>query len=545
MSQAGGPRAAPARPSRGQLLLPLGLRAAGYELAIAEAEARGDGRALAEAWLAAGDALATIGRPERAVSVWEEAVGAALTGANRRVVPSIYWRLGQVTEGLGRLEAAVGWYERAADVFHREGEGADEAIARMALGRARFFLLGAGDARASAREAVAAAREAGDDGLLAESLGFSGEISLELGEVEEAVATLREAVRVNRRAARQEGEIAACVALAEALVAGGEMLQAIRTLEAVETRIEAAEDVETRGRGLGLLAVFQLEAGHLEEGTAALIKAREVLHAAGADLRHARLLVSCARRMEKLAGPRGALSAYAEAWLLAQHAREKFRLAPIAYALAACLFEVGEFVRADDVVGQALTLTNEACDLEGLAHCTELGVRIAVRLGAGKLALDRLLMLARARGRNGDHRGELRTLIGALSAASTVSEIDSGALAEEVVETLRRSGAEMLGSGEALLLADQLDGMRRVALARDVVALDGQFELNAGRPAEAARRFARAAQLALRVDDPEALADATALFDRALAIGEARGLSEVQQWRADRTLVLERGAARG
>jgi len=532
------------------LASPLGFRGLALKAAIDDAEARADHVAAAERWLELGDALVTIERPDRAILAWESGVAAAerARSSARRALSSLAWRLGQVCEGQAAsappaeahrlLSLADGWYERASDAFAADEDVADEAIARMALARVRYHHAGGGLARASAREAARLAKATGDDALYAEAMELAAAIALDVGDFDEVAAAAREAVRHYRKAHDPQGEVRATLSLSEALLESEQVAPAVSALTQIEAQLDAIEDPETRGRGLALMARFHLAIGQIQEATAPLEKAQAYFVEAGARLRAARLMLAVGRAVERRTrDPAAALPIYRNAWEHAKNERDRFRLAPIVFTLARVLHQTGDTIQADLLIEQALAWTQEGGDLEGLVHCVELGVRIAVKLGQGTLALDRMLLLARTRGRLGDAAGELRTLLLALDAGLKVPDLDPTALAEEFMEAVRKTGLTVLGVDEAQAVAKRLADAKRPELAIELVVIDGQTLEGAGQPQRAARAFATASSYALRAGLDH---DALALLERALAIAEPLLMPEVEQWRAERQMLLER-----
>ncbi|MCC6622144.1 MAG: hypothetical protein IT385_12850 [Deltaproteobacteria bacterium] len=529
----------------------LGVRGLALKAAIDDAEARGDHAAGAERWLELGDALAAMERADRAVVAWERGVAQAelARAAGRRSLSSLAWRLGQVFEAQAAyapagesprlLGLADGWYERAADAFAADGDAADEATARMALARVRYHHQGGGLARGSAREAARLAKASDDDLLYAEAMELSATIAFDVGDFEEMASAAREAARHYRKAHDGQGEVRATIALAEALVETEQVAAAVSALAPIEAQLESVEHPETRGRGLALMTRFHMAVGQIDDATKALERAQAYFVEAGARLRAARLLMAVGRTIEqRVREPGAALGVYRQAWEHVKHERDRFRLAPIVYSLARVLHQTGDAIQADGLIEQAIAWTQEAADVEGLAHCVELGVRIAVKLGQGQIALDRMILLARTRARLGDSGGELRTLLLALDAALKVPGLDPTALAEEFMEAVRRTGLAFLGPDEAQAVARRLADAERPAVAAELALIDGQIQESAGKLQKAARAFATASRYALGAGERD---DALTHLERAIALGEPLLLPELEDWRADRQLLVEGG----
>lgn len=529
----------------GAILAPLGLRGPLYMHALEAATH--DLPRLASLWLEIGDALAALGRGDKARFAWLDGLGVAERAgrASRAIVPSYCWRLAQVAESMRELAEAAAWYERAADQFSREGSKADEATARMALTRVTLHLSGAGLARQLAREAVAVARESEDRALFAQALAMSGEVSFDLGVLDEAIPTLRDALRLYGEIYDVVGQVGVAVSLADALLESGQSLPALAALEVALPSLESHESLEVRGRGMGLLGLVNLDVGDYKGATAALEKAHEWLDAANAPLRRARLLVATARRVHLKAGAGESKTLYEQAWRLAQlaEAGERFRLAPIAYALARCQHDLGDYVRADDTIGLALQLVQESGDLEGMARCTELGVRIAARLHAGKIALERLIVLARTQARLGQVARALTTLRNALEATMNLPDGDVAVVCAEYMDLARQKGVDALGPTEALETAEVLASAELLPAAAELAALDAERQLANGRLAEAAKTFAKAANWSAihyhRTRDTHARGESVDLWDRGIALAEQVGMSDAEGWRAERSLISE------
>lgn len=528
----------------GAILAPLGLRGPLFMQAL---ELATEPKKLASVWLEIGDALAAIGRADKARFAWLDGLAVA-EKAGRSAGPllsSFCWRLAQVAESMRELNEASGWYEKAADLFAREGDKADEAVARMAHARVTLHTNGAGLARQLARDAVAVARESGDRALFAKALEMAGEVSFDLGALDEAVPTLRDAMRLYDELGDEVGRVQAAVALADALLELGQALPALAALEVAMPSLESHESLEVRGRGMGLLGLVNLDVGDYKEATGPLEKAHEWLDAANAPLRRARLLVATARRVHRKVGPAESKTLYEQAWRLAQlaGAGERFRLAPIAYALARCQHDMGDYVRADETIGLALSLVQESGDLEGMSRCTELGVRIAARLQAGKIALERLIVLARTQARLGFPARALKTLRNALEATMNLPDGDVAVVCAEYMDLARQKGVDVLGPTEALETAELLAHAELLPAASELAAMDADRQLANGRLAEAAKTFAMAANWSAihyhRAKDPMARAESVSLWDRGIELAEQVGLPDADGWKTERSLISE------
>ena len=528
------------------ILASLGVRGLTY---LAQLQAAGEAQKIA-LWLDIGDALGAGGRWDRARLAWERgrSLAEASRGGRGQAV-SFYWRLGQLAEGQHQLAEAATWYERAADAFARDEAPSDEAVARMALARIAFHLSGAGHAAQAARQAVLAAKGAHDAVLLGDALELAAEIELDLGQHDDAIAGFRDAARQHRLARAGDeaggqrpgeslspGEVRAGVGLAEALLESGQALAALRAYEAVEAFVEGHDSVETRGRGLGVLGLLKLEVGNADEAVEPLKQAHELLDSAGAFLRRARLYVAMAQRIERLQGAVEAKESYERAWFIAKRARDPVRMAPIGYALARCYLEIGQYVRADEVLGEVMRQVQDAGDLEGMVRVTELGVRVAIRLAQGKMALERMLLLARTRGRMGDRAGQVHTLRSALEVTLVVPDTETEPVATEFLEALRETGTGVLGPAETMEIAEALAKGKMLALASEVAQMEAARHLSEARRSEGARTLVKAAVWSLRAGERWTAVD---LWEQALAIAHELGLPEIEAWKVERTLAAE------
>lgn len=545
------PSAPPVEPPRetgrertvGAILAPLGLRGPLYLHALERAA--GDPKRLGELWLEIGDALIAQQRVDKARFAWLAGLGVVEGSPSRSQASTFYWRLAQVAEAVRELGDAISWYDKAADAFAREGALADEAVARMSVARVTLHLHGAGLARQVAREAVGVARESGDPVLMARALELAGEVAFELGALDEALPALKDALRLFEDHQEESHRVQCAVTLADALLETGQPLAALAALEVALPRLESHESLEVRGRGMGLLGLVNLDVGDYKGATDPLEKAHEWLDAANAPLRRARLLVATARRIHTKVGAAEAKTLYEQAWRLAQGAAagDRFRLAPIAYALARCQHDLGDYVRADETIGLAIDLVQEAGDLEGLSRCVELGVRIAARLQAGKIALERLIILARTQARLGFVSRALNTLRNALEATMNLPDGDVPMVAAEYMDLARTNGVSSLGPTGAVEMAELLAKAELLPFAAELAALDADRQLGNGRLEDAARTFAVAANwLAIhyhRARDGQARAEAVSLWDRGLELGERVGLPDVDGWRTERTNIAE------
>jgi tetratricopeptide (TPR) repeat protein len=322
--------------------------------------------------------------------------------------------------------------------------------------------------------------------------------------------------------------------LAECELERGDHVQAIQTLGPVEDAFEVGHDPETRARAVGLIARFYLAAGDSDQAAENFQKALDLYGQIGADRRRARLMQAFARQMEGMADPQGKFSAidmYRSALDVYIHIRDEARIGPAAYSLARCYFEVAEPLRADEAIERALDVCMRRGDMEGLEICTDLGVRIAVAMGQGKLAIRRIEMAARVKAEAGDYEGEVRFLLGALNASLNAPDLDSGHMADTFIESLRRTGTRFLGPAEPVEIAEQLDGAERPEYAKELMALVAAVEVDAGRLSEAAHAFDQAANYAVRADLRD---EAGELWDQAIAIGERIRLPMTEDWRINR-----------
>ena len=501
------------------------------------ARREGDDAEAARLLAEAGDALAFEGHGRPAAATFEEALAHAAAAGATRLQGDLAWRLGQIADALARPAQAASWYDRAARFFATEGALPDQVVALQAGARARAKTEGPAEALRILHEAVDLARTQGDDALLAGAMEQAAEAAAALSFVSDALAKYREALRLFTRLGDDLGRVRCTIGRAECELELGESVRALQTLAPVEAELDLGVDDEIAGRGLALLARFQLLAGDRTQASEQFEQAVERFGRAGAAARRAHLMLAFGRALQESDGPASALPLFQAAHLDYERLRDLSRVGPAAYSLARCYFEASDLVRADEAIDRALEVSQSLGDIEGLELCTELAVRIAVRMGQGKLALDRLRLAARVRGELGDPEGEVRYLLRALEATLAIPDLDSVVLADEFIEALRRSGTRLMRPDELRTMGEHLEAAGRPDHAREVLTLLAHAELEAGRPAEGARALAAAAGYALRADQP---LEAGELWDQALAIGARLRLPEAEQWRIDREMFGQR-----
>lgn len=497
-----------------------------------------------EAWLEAAEALIGLGSLEDVLDALDAAREAARHGGDRALRASIAWRLGQVSEALGRFADAASHYESAAENFRLEGEPAEESVALLRLSAMRLRAVGAGDGLGPAAEAIAAARQAGDEALLAEGLVQLGELYGELGEHEEAIVRHQEVVRMAARAGGGLEAIGAraAIGLAEGRLALGDLEGAIAAGQLAGPWLELSDDAGVRARSIALLGLLQLTtaaetgAGGEADAEATARAARVAFLEAGDGFGLARFLMRAGQLAKRLHGPERAFPFFADAWEIARFTPDRARSAPIAYALARCNADLERWVLADLAVEEALELTLASGDLEGLQICTELGVLTAVSLDVPNLAIRRLLSLARARGRAGEARAETRGLIAALELAVSSSHEDPRGIASELMDAIRTTGGTHLGPSEFDEVATYLDRYGYFDLVLELLAMRAHQAMADDRLHDGARYFARAAKAAWRVPDRAA---AEALLERVHAIASELGMEDVEGIRFARSGPLE------
>ncbi len=518
-------------------LSPLGARGAqwSYELETATDEGRNTDRM--KLLTAAGDALAANGELRRARTCFDQALTVAVETRSRRVEGDVAWRLAQIETALGRADQAIANYERAARCFERDGDREDHCVALLAGARLKLRARGAGDALRELREAVEIARTLSEPEHLAASMEALAEAYGWLGRWDSAEASYGEAARRFRAAGSLEGTLRSTVGLAEAQLELDRHVEAIKTLAPLEESLEVLESDETKGRGLGLLAVFYLKAGQESEAKDNFERALEAFNEANATSRAATLMERFARELRRTGEPQLAAQLYGNAVTIYSDLGELTKLGPVTYRLAESHFANGDSIRADEAIEQALSVCQRLSDVEGLEVSTALALRIAIALGQGELALRRILLAARVKGELGDQQGELRYLLNALELALNVGDdLDAVGVAEALVASLRSTGPSLLGPDELSRLAEQLEAAERPAYAGEVLVMVAQGDLGNGKPAAAAAAMSEAAGYYIRADDPAAALD---LWEQAIAIGEVHGLADTEHWVLERNALAE------
>lgn len=514
------------------ILAPLGPRGArlAYDIEVASQEGRDADavRLLTEA----GDALVHAQEGGRALQVYDHAYDVIVDNPEaRRLAGDVAWRVAQVHDTAGRALDAAAWYQHAEGHFGADGAKADQVVALQAAARCRAPREGAGVALRLLGDAIDIARELDDPALLGGVMEQAAETSASLTLADEAAAQFREARALYARAGDTVGLVRATIGQAECELDLGDHVRAIETLAPVEEDLEIGLDAETSGRGLGLVARFYLQAGELEEASAQFVAAIEKLTEAGAEVRRAELMLAFGRFLLKTQSPGEVLPLLVAGLTIYQRLGDRQRMAPAAYSVAKAYFEGSQLVLADEAIEIALGICQELGDVEGLDVCTRLGVRIAIGMSQGKLALERLKVAARVRAQLGDYAGELRYLFQALEATFHSPDLDSMSMADELIEALRRTGPGPLDPEEVPIIAQRFVKAGRPSHAQEAMAIQASAEVDAGRLDDAARSFAKAAEYAVQADSPE---DTGALYDQAIAIAEREGLPELEDWRLNR-----------
>jgi tetratricopeptide (TPR) repeat protein len=502
-----------------------------------------EGPEAARLWLEAADvflALEDMDRVHEALTEGRACLGRGIAPGLRG---ELEWRLGQVSEVLGRPQDARTHYDAAADAFRADGSPADEAVARLRLAELTLYGEGAGHALRPVGEAIAAAREAGDKGVLLQALLLSGELHAEGGAYEDAVVRLKEVVRLAReqQGAYLQEELAAWIGLAEAHLALDDARAAIAAAQEAGPGLELAPTALLAARASGIVVLLMLEAGERgEELDKAIARARKAFADAMDRFAFARFLMRVGRRIEARDGPAAAIPWFAEAWNTVEKIPERFRTPPIAFALARAHADNGSWILADLAIEEALARVIEVNDLEGLRICTELGVTIAVNLEVPGLAIRRLVTLARARAAAGDNHGRTRSLIAAFEVALKSSHEDPRGVAEELMDALREGGPGQVGPDELVELARLMSFSGFADLAQELHEAEATRAMMLGRPHDTARHLVAAARACWRDGRDD---EGEELFKRAMNLALTLGLKEVDGIRLDTSGMRSRGGA--
>ncbi len=231
-----------------------------------------------------GVALASAGGYEDAIAVIRASIRLdRLTGDRLRLGRKLS-NVGQLYAVLGDRERATEFVQRALDVFEvvDDGPGRCDALAAMAE-----MLLEGHKLPLARRELDSARRVAVKLGTryeLSRERVVRSELELLAGDAELAEKMAREAAELAHQDGVLPHEVAARTALAEALIARGEMAEAVQTARDTRALIAHAE-VERRERiELRLSRVF-MRAGEQAEATACLTAGAEVVAARAARIR--------------------------------------------------------------------------------------------------------------------------------------------------------------------------------------------------------------------------------------------------------------------
>jgi tetratricopeptide (TPR) repeat protein len=199
------------------------------QLAMDDAVASGNRKALASTYLLQDWALIALGRPqeavhaERALSICE-----GLDNASRTAEVLLY--LGNFAYMQGQWDEALELWTRASDAYLRAGNTVDATFgmcnsAEILLNQGRYD-----EAEPRLREALEVWQSMGYSGGVADVLGNLGRLALNRGDVDEALRLFEE-VHQLFKAAGDAREVGASGALAECLLRKGSVTEALALVE--------------------------------------------------------------------------------------------------------------------------------------------------------------------------------------------------------------------------------------------------------------------------------------------------------------------------
>lgn len=172
----------------------------------------------------------------RARFLYQEALHISRTLGNRLTLGDILVNLGMVEAALGNFAAAIAYLEEASQIYEGLGATGDTAYICAELGDIAFHQANTVEAQRHHQEALGLFRQAGNQRLIARSLGRLARIACRNGELTAAAALAAEALQIRRTIGHLAGIIFALdEEYAELAVALGLPTVAARLKGAVES----------------------------------------------------------------------------------------------------------------------------------------------------------------------------------------------------------------------------------------------------------------------------------------------------------------------
>ncbi len=165
---------------------------------------------------------------DRAIRLYEEAIGLAAARGEQRREGALRNQLGIVQWESGAFASALQQYEAGLRIFRELGDPAHEGLMLNSLGLTLSRLRRYDEARTVLEQALALNRHTGETLLEAHALAALGEVYLEMGRLDEAAANYELALALRREMRDRAGEGRLLRRLADVRAAQGDVAAATR-----------------------------------------------------------------------------------------------------------------------------------------------------------------------------------------------------------------------------------------------------------------------------------------------------------------------------
>ena len=222
---------------------------------------RGEGSDLGNLGLA----YFSLGKVEKAIGYYDEALSISREIGDRRGEGSDLGNLGNAYAALGKVEKAIGYYDEALSISREIGDRRGEGTDLGNLGNAYFSLGKVEKAIGYYDEALSISREIGDRRGEGNHLGNLGNAYAELGKVEKAIGYYDEALSISREIGDRSGEGNHLGNLGNAYFSLGKVEKAIGYYEKILIIHREIGDRRGEGTDLGNLGNAYAALGKVEK----------------------------------------------------------------------------------------------------------------------------------------------------------------------------------------------------------------------------------------------------------------------------------------
>lgn len=422
---------------------------AAYEQALALAESRGDGAAVAAALHGLGGVLEATGDYGAARACYERSLGLAERLGSRALVASAHADLGIVDYREGEPERAQAHLERGAALARAAGDRAVLAKAVTGLGNVAYFTGELDHALARYAESLALRRALGDLSGIALVLNNQGSVHYARGDYTAARALYRRGLAVAKRSGDPSQIARALNSFGSLHYMQNEYAQALGYLTRALAIQERLGDRAEVARALNNLAVIHDVQGNGDQALALYGKALALQRRLADRPGMARLL----NNIGEVHLGRGELDAaerhFRQALALARAMGDKEVIAGQMHSLGTVHAALGRLGAAREAFAAGLELGEELADRVGVARHTHELAAVDLRLGDAQQARRRAGRAATLAGDVGELEiyWRARTTEGQALRALGASAEAQAALDEAIatLETLRGrvAGGEM------------------------------------------------------------------------------------------------------